>query len=195
MDLFADQPQTVIADAEGGIRYFPDVVAAEAAARWFAALRDGADWALMQRPMYDRVVDVPRMLTRYLLDALPAHLAAPVAEMLATVQARAPGRYTSLGLNRYRDGADSVAMHGDKLHTIAAGEPIALLSLGAPRRMLIKAKAVGARAIALDLEPGSLLVMSHASQRTHEHGIPKTTKPVGERISAVFRARLPDTSR
>jgi alkylated DNA repair dioxygenase AlkB len=191
MDLFPAQPQSVVADAEGGIRYFPDVVPADTAAGWFAALRDGADWALMQRPMYDRVVDVPRMLTRYLLDAVPAHLADVVARMLAVANAHAPAPYTSLGLNRYRDGRDSVAMHGDKLHTIAAGQPITLLSLGAPRRMLIKAKAAGARAIALDLEPGSLLVMSHASQSTHEHGIPKTTRAAGERISAVFRARLP----
>ena len=30
---------------------------------------------------------------------------------------------------------------------------------------------------------------SHASQRTHEHGIPKTARPVGPRMSVVYRVR------
>ena len=45
------------------------------------------------------------------------------------------------------------------------------------------------RTFALDLAPGSLLVMSHASQLTHEHGIPKTDAAVAPRMSVVFRAR------
>lgn len=31
--------------------------------------------------------------------------------------------------------------------------------------------------------------MSHASQHTHVHGIAKSTRAVGERISVVFRVR------
>src|SRR5690606_3130865 len=62
MDLFAGQPQTLVADAEGGIRYFPDVVPAEVAARWFALPQQGVAWEAVQRPMYERVVDVPRLL-------------------------------------------------------------------------------------------------------------------------------------
>ena len=85
-------------------------------------------------------------------------------------------------------------MHNDKLHMLVPGQPIALVSLGAPRRMNIRAKA-GGRALGIDLEPGSLLVMSHASQVTHEHGIPKTTKPVPPRMSVVFRARPAVSSR
>ena len=80
-------------------------------------------------------------------------------------------------------------MHSDKLHILQAPHPIALISLGDPRRMLIRAKVGDRQTIAVDLEPGSLLCMSHASQVTHEHGIPKTRKPQGPRISAVFRVR------
>jgi alkylated DNA repair dioxygenase AlkB len=75
------------------------------------------------------------------------------------------------------------------MHLLTRPYPIALVSLGDPRRMLIRAKSGDRRAIAIDLEPGSLLCMSHASQLTHEHGIPKTRKPQGPRISAVFRVR------
>src|SRR5690606_24419490 len=121
--------------------------------------------------------------------ALPeARAGLPLGQMLEHVQARARGGYTSVGLNLYRDGNDSVAMHNDKLHQLVPGQPLALVSLGSVRRMNIRAKA-GGRALGIDLEPGSLLVMSHASQLTHEHGIPKTARPVAPRMSVVFRAR------
>ena len=186
MDLFADTPQTLVADAEGGIRYWPGFVPDDLARAWFEALREGCHWQSERRPMYDRIVDVPRLQAWYPLHELPPEL--PLADMLARVRASVPGGYTSVGLNYYRDGRDSVAMHNDTLHHLVPGEPLALVSLGAPRRMNIRAKA-GGRALGIELEPGSLLVMSHASQLTHEHGIPKTTRPAPPRMSAVFRAR------
>ncbi|SEL85177.1 Alkylated DNA repair dioxygenase AlkB [Pseudoxanthomonas sp. GM95] len=186
-DLFAPTPITVFDDAEGGMRYWPDVVDPATASRWFDTLRDHADWKHERRPMYDRIVDVPRLRAHYALDELPTSL--PLSEMLAVVQGRVPAPYTGVGLNFYRDGRDSVAMHHDKLHMLQPGQPIALLSLGGTRRMHIRAMHGTRRIWTLDLAPGSLLVMSHASQLTHEHGIPKTTRPVSPRVSVVFRAR------
>jgi alkylated DNA repair dioxygenase AlkB len=186
MDLFAATPVQLVDDAEGGIRYWPGFADAAEAEAWFAALRDGCAWQHQRRPMYDRVVDVPRLQAWYPLEQMPA--ASPLPEILVRVRECIPGAYNSVGLNLYRDGQDSVAMHNDKLHTLVPGQPIALVSLGAPRRMNIRAKA-GGRALGIDLEPGSLLVMSHASQTSHEHGIPKTTRPVPPRMSVVFRAR------
>jgi len=186
-DLFDAAPyRTVIADAQGGVRYWPQLVGQGEAERWFVALRDGIKWQTLQRPMYERIVDVPRLLAHFALDALPVD--SPLGEMLSRVREQVPGAYTHVGLNLYRDGRDSVAMHNDKLHSLVPGEPIALVSLGDTRRMNLRAK-VGGRACGLDLVPGSLLVMSHASQLTHEHGIPKTSRPVGPRMSVVFRAR------
>ena len=187
MDLFAAQPQTIVDDAEGGIRYWPDVVDGATADAWFSALHDDVPWKSERRPMYDRVVDVPRDLASFPLHGWPPGL--PLDAILDLVQRHVPAPYSAVGLNLYRDGSDSVAMHNDKLHDIAPGQPITLLSLGHPRRMLVKAKAPGSRAVAVELGHGSLLSMSHASQVTHEHGIPKTTQAVGPRISVVFRAR------
>lgn len=187
MDLFPALAQQVVEDAEGGIRYWPDVLSPELAEACFRRLRDGADWKHEQRPMYERVVDVPRLMASYRVDAAPPGLG--LDDLLAIVQSLAPAPYTSIGMNLYRNGNDSVAMHGDKMHLVAAGHPITLVSLGAPRRMLVRARAEGSQAVAFDLAPGSVLAMSHASQQTHEHGIPKTRKPVGARISVVFRVR------
>ena len=187
MELFADSLIQLVDDAQGGIRYWPGFADEALAAQWFEQLQTRARWSSMQRPMYDRVVDVPRLLSSCDVEELPVNL--PLADILERVQAKAPAPYSRIGMNLYRDGNDSVAMHSDKLHILREGHPITLVSLGAPRRMLIKAKAAGSKAIAIDLMPGSLLSMSHASQLTHEHGIPKTRKAQGPRISVVFRVR------
>ena len=187
LGLFAGAMTPLVDDAEGGIRYWPGVIDPVTARRWFDVLHAHAAWTHLQRPMYDRVVDVPRLLASYRTEAFPADL--PLREMLVRVQAAAPAPYNGVGMNLYRDGNDSVAMHSDKLHLLTDPHPIALVSLGDPRRMLIRAKTGDRTAIGIDLEPGSLLCMSHASQFTHEHGIPKTKKPQGPRISAVFRVR------
>lgn len=186
-DLFAPAMVRLVDDAEGGIRYWPDAADPATARAWFDALQARAAWTHLQRPMYDRIVDVPRLLANYAVDALPDDL--PLAELLACVQAKAPAPYSRIGMNLYRDGHDSVAMHGDKLHTVSAGHPITLVSLGAPRRMLIRAREGRRETLAVDLAPGSVLSMSHASQRTHEHGIPKTRRAQAPRISVVFRVR------
>ena len=187
LDLFAGAMTQLVDDAQGGIRYWPEFLGGALAQEWFATLHAKAAWSHLQRPMYDRVVDVPRLLASYRSEAFPQEL--PLADMLARVQAVAPAPYNGVGMNLYRDGNDSVAMHSDKMHLLTKPHPIALVSLGDPRRMLIRAKTGDRSAIAIDLEPGSLLCMSHASQLTHEHGIPKTRKPQGPRISAVFRVR------
>ena len=65
--------------------------------------------------------------------------------------------------------------------------PVALVSLGATRRMTIRSRAKPRRILDLDLEAGTLLVMSYASHFNYDHGIPKTKERVGPRISVAFR--------
>ena len=138
--------------------------------------------------MYDRIVDVPRLLASFRLDAVPAGLGS-LREIAAAVNDRIDAPFNAVGLNLYRHGNDSVAMHNDKLHTLVPRQPIAIVSLGAPRRMDIRAKGAPRRTIRIDLTPGSLLAMSHASQSRYEHGIPKTRNAAGARISVVYRVR------
>ena len=188
-DMFGTGPQRLLADAEGGIEYRPGFVDQATAARWFDGLRAGIDWQAQRRPMYDRVVDVPRLTASLWLDdpALPAEL----AEAAALLRQAMDTPFNAVGLNFYRDGRDSVALHNDKLHSLVPGHPIALLSLGATRRMTIRARPPARNVQRIDLAPGSLLLMSHASQHTHEHGVAKTREAVGERISLAFRVRPP----
>jgi alkylated DNA repair dioxygenase AlkB len=192
--LFADEPRILVDDAEGGIRYIPGFIDRATADAGFATLRETVAWQQERRPMYDRVVDVPRLLAGFALDdpSLPVVL----ADMAERVREALCAPFTHVGMNYYRDGQDSVAMHNDKLYSIVAGWPIALLSLGDVRRRDIRAKPdvdAGKRTtLRIRLEPGSLLVMSHLSQLHYDHGIPKTREPVGPRISLAFRVRPKD---
>ena len=191
-NLFADDALGLVDDAEGGIVYHPGVVTPVRAQAWCDALRPLLPWRSEERPMYDRIVAVPRLMASVWLDdpSRPALL----DEALAAVRTVAPAPYTRAGFNLYRDGQDSVALHNDRVAELVAGSPIAILSLGAPREMLIqpKASARGAPRRASQrvvLAPGSVLVMSHASQRTHDHGIPKAAGAMGPRMSIAFRVR------
>jgi len=137
--------------------------------------------------MYDRDVDVPRLVAGYHLDdaILPADVTAAAHAVVAVTGVA----FTDVGLNLYRDGSDSVAPHNDHLYEIVDGFPIALLSLGATRRMTIRSKMRPRRIFDIDLEHASLLVMSYKTQKHYDHGIPKVRASVGPRMSLAFRVR------
>jgi len=184
----------VLADDEWGrIAYTAHFADPATARAWFEELRDAVKWKAERRWMYERQVDVPR-LTAHFRIAPPEdadHVPDAIAQAAGEVVSRTEVPFNSVGLNRYRDGRDSVAPHNDHLDEIVEGQPIALLSLGATRRMVIRAKAPPRRVLHVDLGPGSLLLMSYATQLHYTHGIPKTDAPVGERISLAFRVRPP----
>ena len=186
-------------------------------------LLEDVPWHAERRPMYDRVVDVPRLLCHYAEgEALPHPALEAVRDALnARYEPELGEPLVSAGLCLYRDGADSVAWHGD---TIGRGRTtdtvVAILSLGSPREFLLRPRGGGAvaRAIAgADLPPprqepaptpaaptravsgtgtirhtlhhGDLVVMGGSCQRTWEHAVPKTSRPVGPRVSIQLRPR------
>ena len=105
------------------------------------------------------------------------------------IQHRYRVMFGGVGLAYYRDGRDSVAPHNDHLNELVEGFPIGLLSLGATRRMTIRTKEAPRRSLFVDLERGSLLMMSYATQFHYTHGVPKAAHAVGERISLAFRVK------
>jgi alkylated DNA repair dioxygenase AlkB len=187
LSLFDSGPQRLLDDASGVIELMPELVDRTTAQAWFTQLQGEIPWASGRRLMYEREVDVPRLRAHYRLDA--ADLPAAVREARAAVTAAMDAPFDSVGLNLYRDQHDSVAPHNDKLAELVRGQPIALLSLGAPRRMTIRAKQPPHHVLRVDLEAGSLLVMSWATQLHYDHAILKQRAPVGPRISLAFRVR------
>jgi alkylated DNA repair dioxygenase AlkB len=190
--------ERVLADDERGrIEYVPRFVPPTVARAWFAELRETVSWEAGRRWMYDREVDVPRLTAHF--DLPPGlepdrPLPAAIREAAARATTRTGVVFNSVGLNLYRDGRDSVAPHNDHLDELVPGSPIALVSLGATRRMTIRAKGPPRRVLDVDLEGASLLVMSWQTQLHYAHGVPKTTDRVGERISLALRVRPGDGS-
>ncbi|WP_371477717.1 alpha-ketoglutarate-dependent dioxygenase AlkB [Kitasatospora sp. NBC_00315] len=160
----------------------------------FERLAADVPWQAERRQMYEREVSVPRLLAHYrehqtlphavltrAREALSAHYAAELGEPFATA-----------GLCYYRDGRDSVAWHGDR---IGRGDRedtmVAIVSVGEPRALLLRPRdghghGAGVR---YRLGHGDLIVMGGSCQRTWEHAVPKTLRPVGPRISVQFRPR------
>jgi len=189
LTLFESNDTVLVDDERGRISYTPNFVDSATAEAWFAELRTGVDWRSERRMMYDREVDVPRLMASFRLDRPDAVPPAAILDAAHRVTQQLGVPFNSVGLNLYRDGRDSVAPHNDHLDEIRKGFPIALLSLGATRRMTIRAKEPPKRVMHVDLEPGSLFVMDYATQLHYTHGVPKTTEPVDERISLAFRVR------
>jgi len=163
------------------------------AATWFTTLRDSVAWKRERRWMYDREVEVPRLVASYRPSSFTQDdtVQNALAAILERAKTFANEPFNAVGLNLYRDGTDSVAPHNDHLYEIVAGHPIGLVSLGATRWMTIRSKAKPRRVFDLDLESGSLLLMSYETQINYDHGVPKTTAKVGERISVALRVRPP----
>jgi len=157
----------------------------------FERLTAAVRWRAERRPMYDRVVDVPRLLSFYGEDevlpdpaleqarrALDAHYGPQLGEPLCTA-----------GLCLYRDGRDSVAWHGDTSGRPVSETIVAIISLGTPRAFLLRPRGGGGPTLRYDVGHGDLLVMGGTCQRTWQHAIPKTARATGPRISVQFRPR------
>ena len=189
-DLFGPEPVVLISDEQEGIQYLPGALDRPTAERWMHQTHSNVSWNSHRRMMYDREVAVPRLLAGYRYDqtALPE----PIEDAFDFARTLAGVPFNSVGLNLYRDGSDSVALHNDKTEQLVVGAPIAILSLGQTRRMQIRAKEGRRGSIFVELEAGSLLVMSYACQFTHDHGIPKAHEEIGSRISLAFRFVIPD---
>jgi alkylated DNA repair dioxygenase AlkB len=168
----------------------------------FGRLAEAVPWRAERRRMYDRTVDVPRLLCFYGEDAvLPDPALDACRAALNGFYADELGEpFVTAGLCFYRDGRDSVAWHGD---TIGRGSTedtmVAIVSLGEARPLLLRPRAGAAPrdattfrndpGLRYNLGHGDLIVMGGSCQRTWEHAVPKSARPAGPRISVQFRPR------
>jgi alkylated DNA repair dioxygenase AlkB len=156
-----------------------------------AALVAEVPWRAERRQMYDRVVDVPRLVHTYGVgQKLPHPALAEARDLLSRHYLPELGEpFVTAGCCYYRDGRDSVAWHGDRVGRARSHDTmVAIVSLGSPRKLLLRPKGGSVEQVHL-LGHGDLLVMGGSCQRTWEHAVPKTSRPVGPRISVQFRPR------
>lgn len=167
-----------------------------AADELFTTLLREVPWHTESRKMYDSVVAVPRLTKFYGgNEALPHPMLVTVREALSAHYASELGEpFVTAGLCLYRDGRDSVAWHGDRVGRSNSHDTmVAILSLGSPRALTLRPRSgaspflTAVKSLRFPLAHGDLVVMGGSCQRTCDHAIPKTTEPVGPRISVQFR--------
>lgn len=155
----------------------------------FLRLQGAVPWRAERREMYDRMVDVPRLVCSYgAKDPLPDPSLSDARRTLNDLYADELGEeFMTAGLCFYRDGRDSVAWHGDRIgRGRSENTMVAIVSLGAERKLSLRPRSGGER-IDFPVGHGDLLVMGGTCQRTWDHAVLKTARPVGPRISVQFR--------
>ena len=150
-------------------------------------LAGGLRWTRAQRPMYGQMVDEPRL-------GASVRLASAGAPPIIGAMARALGgryrtRFDSAWVNYYRGGDDSVAWHSDRIGLDPVDALVAIVSLGGPRRFLLRPSG-GGRSRSFTLASGDLLVMGGACQQGWEHSVPKVAS-APPRMSVTFRRSRP----
>ena len=192
---------TRIAVIPGLISYSSGFIGRNEEHSLFSTLRDQTIWEQHFVRIFGKQHPCPRLSAWYGIpeatysysgqDLTPRPFTPLLNSLLERVKTETDETFNSVLLNLYRDGSDAMGWHADDEPELGIHPVIASLSLGSVRRFLIKPKKSRGTSRALDLEPGSLLIMRRRCQEEYVHSVPRTKKPVGPRINLTFRQILP----
>ncbi|WP_396637222.1 alpha-ketoglutarate-dependent dioxygenase AlkB family protein [Maribacter sp. R77961] len=179
------------------ISYYPKFITHEKATEYFNVFRDTIAWQQDDIKVFGKVYAQPRLTALYANNEMPysysnitmtPHL---FTEELLTLKKKIEGiaecKFTTCLLNLYRDGKDSNGWHADNEKELGENPIIASISLGAERFFHLKHNTDPELKQKILLEHGSLLLMRGKTQHFWKHQIPKTAKPIPERINLTFR--------
>lgn len=162
----------------------------------FQRLYNDVPWERRTVKVFGREVEQPRLVAwfgdagkpyRYsglLLQPIP--WTEPLLNLRGICEELAGARFNSVLANLYRDGQDSVSWHSDDEPELGLRPVIASLSLGEPRRFDLRHRETG-ETVKAELPPGSVLVMSGATQQDWKHQVAKSARAHGMRINLTFR--------
>jgi alkylated DNA repair dioxygenase AlkB len=183
--------------ADGEARLWPAAFGPEEASRLFDALRTGIHWRQETVTIFGQRRLVPRLVAwhgdpgasyRYSgTDHHPEPWTPALDRARARVRELGGTEFNAVLLNLYRDGRDGMGWHADDEPELGRDPVIASVSLGAPRRFCLRHRRRKDLKLDLELPHGSLLVMAGPMQHHWVHALPKTRRPVGERINLTFR--------
>jgi alkylated DNA repair dioxygenase AlkB len=177
-----------------GFAYRPGVFDAAESGRHLAGLVAELAWEEQRFSIFGRTMPMPRLIAMYGPVGYrysgvvhpPEPLTARLEAIRSVVESATGLVFNSVLANLYRDGRDSVGWHRDSDYAHGGQPAIASLSFGAVRRFELRERAASP-AVAIDLEPGSLLLMDAAAVARWAHRVPKTARPVGPRVNLTFR--------
>jgi alkylated DNA repair dioxygenase AlkB len=198
---FFDEPSGhVIPLQDGELLYYPHFFTAEVADRYLRLLTAQVDWKQEGMMMYGKPVLFPRLMawygdvgSSYAFSGKryePAAWTSELSEIKGLVAKAAGVSFNSVLLNRYRNGNDSMGWHADDEPELGRDPVIASVNFGATRRFMFRHQQEGLK-YELNLTHGSLLIMKGSLQHHWQHQVPKTAKPMAERINLTFRVIKP----
>ena len=181
IDAAFRRARRLVLDASAWVDHVPGWV--EGYDTLFAELERAMRWRSEERPMYDRVVAVPRLLASVPKDG-PGH---PLLErMREALRAQYGVEVGAPSLALYRDGRDSVAWHRDRPYKDLPESLVAVVSLGGGVRKFMLRPFGGGTSQAIRVGLGDLVVMGGTCQRDFEHCVPKT-RVAEPRIAIMMR--------
>lgn len=183
--------------AGADLAYDPAFLSPAEADRALGQLSAQIAWEQHRIRLFGRLLDVPRLScwigdpgasyvysrTRFEPRPWPPAL----LPLRQRVEQQVGAGFNAVLANLYRDGADSMGWHADDEPELGPQPLIASLSLGAPRRFLLRGRVAPQSRLALELGHGSLLVMRGETQRHVRHALPRTARPCGPRLNLTFR--------
>lgn len=181
---------------QGRLLWWPDAFRAEADC-WQATLAHDIPWQQHRLRMFGQEVNEPRLSCwmgdwpyRYSgRERRPVPWHPLVQAMAGRLESICGQSFDGVLLNCYRHGQDSMGWHADDEPELGPNPMIASVSLGQPRRFLLRHEAGEQRELLL--EHGSLLVMAGEMQHHWRHALPRMARAEGVRINLTFRRRNP----
>lgn len=159
-------------------------------------LRNNIVWKQESMNMYGKKIDFPRLTAWYGNNDKPYSFSGitlqplPWTSEILTIKNKiepvAKTVFNSVLLNLYRDGNDSISWHTDAEKELGLNPVIASVNFGATRKFQLRHIKTKEK-LEIELTNGSLLIMQGELQHFWQHQVPKTSKPVGERINLTFR--------
>ncbi|RFM35646.1 alpha-ketoglutarate-dependent dioxygenase AlkB family protein [Chitinophaga silvisoli] len=200
LPFFEEPSEQFIPLQDGELLYYPHFFRAEVADLYFRSLIMNIDWKQEGMMMYGKPVLFPRLMAWY-GDAgssyafsgkryEPAAWTKELQEIREQVSRPAGVVFNSVLLNLYRNGNDSMGWHADDEPELGPDPVIASVNFGATRRFMFRHQQAGLK-YELNLTHGSLLIMKGSLQHHWQHQVPKTAKPIEERINLTFRVIKP----
>lgn len=187
--------QIILPDAE--LRYEPHFLSGKTADRLFKLLRAQVRWKEDSIRIFGKTYAQPRLTALYGeqdkpysysgIQMYPTTFTPELRDLKVSIEALSGQDFTTCLLNLYRDGQDSNGWHADNEKELGVCPCIASVSLGASRAFHLKHRKDPSQRYRMQLDHGSLLLMGGRMQEYWLHQIPKTRKPVGERINLTFR--------
>lgn len=181
-------------DAE--VDYSPHFFSPEESHRYLRALLENISWKQESVKLFGKEQLLPRLTAWYGdkgytytgLYNVPQPWVPVLSELKERVERASSQTYNSVLLNLYRTGQDSMGWHSDNEASLGEEPSIASLSFGGERRFSFKHRTLkDSKPISIALSNGSLLLMQGPTQHHWLHSLPKTSKPVAQRINLTFR--------